>query len=84
MFKHITKIEELNLRALAELSAKHRTFLTVYFNGRKEWEDHKNSIKKIEVLLKEHSDELEHFRLNIKMLEDTLDKNIKDENVRRI
>lgn len=46
MFKHITKIEELNLRALAELSAKHRTFLTVYFNGRKEWEDHKNNIKK--------------------------------------
>ena len=80
MFKHITKIEELNLRALAELSAKHRTFLTVYFNGRKEWEDHKNNIKKIEVLLKEHPDELEHFRMNIKMLEETLDNNIKDEN----
>ena len=56
MFNKITKIEELDLRSLSELSAKHRTFLSVYFNGRKEWEHHKNNIKKIEVLLKEHPD----------------------------
>ncbi len=79
-FKKITKIEELDLRSLSGLSAKHRTFLSVYFNGRKEWEHHKNNIKKIEVLLKEHPDELEHFRMNVKMLEGTLDKNIKNEN----
>ena len=80
MFNQITKIEELDLRSLSDISAKHRTFLSVYFNGRKEWEHHKNNIKKIEVLLKEHSDELEHFRMNVKMLKETLDKNIKNEN----
>ena len=80
MFNQIKKIEEINLRALSELAAKHRTFLSVYFNGWDEWEEHKNDIKKFEVLLKENSDELEHFRMNVKMLEETLDKNVLKEN----
>ena len=80
MFNQIKKIEEINLRALSELAAKHRTFLSVYFNGWNEWEEHKNDIKKFEVLLKENPDELEHFRMNVKMLEETLDKNVQKEN----
>ncbi|SVC19765.1 uncharacterized protein METZ01_LOCUS272619 [marine metagenome] len=74
---NVKNIHDIDLRYLSEITSNSRAFLSLYFNGIDNWKIESRKLKKIEVLLRKQPDELEHFKMNVKMLEKELKNNPK-------
>ena len=51
MKKTLTKLEEINLRHLAEINSSDRAFLSLYYSGKDGWERERKRLEKDKALL---------------------------------